>query len=438
MTRSLYSPRLGRMSSVERAVGRYMRGPEHDIDITQDLTDGSDGGLADVIPQGTHGGEMAVPEGAVPAHGADVKPSNQQQQPDTNKEPSVRDLLSSAFKAPDGQPTDQQQAQSAQAPAQQPPYTGPVLTQDAEGKWRQPDGLFASAEQVAAFQAAQSQPQQSEQQQQPQSPVLTGLTPVEQQQFQSLPAELRQFVERTMEGLNTRAAKYGEYDMLEQHIFGPRREAWGQQGMNAVTAVNNLFTLSDFASTRPGDFILWFAQSNNLDLDALLDERDAQQQPVDPTVKALQGTVQQLQGTLSQFQNTQAQQDHQARLNQVQTFAQEKDAEGKLKREYLTDVMDGWATQITAIRTANPSMPNDEVLQRAYDAACWADPAVRAKMQQAANTQQRQQEAQRVQAARQAGSSVTGGPSSASTIPNNANRTLREELATQFAEARAV
>lgn len=433
-----FSPRIGRMSAAERAAGRYMRAPDGhgDIDITADLTGGADDAALGDLPHGAqdNNAHMDVPPGTVPAHGADAKRVNQQDTGKDKAEPSLRDQLSSAFKAPNGQPTDQQQAQTAKPPAT---TDKPALTKDGEGKYRQADGTFASAEQIAAFEAAQAASPQNQQQQQ-QSPVLQGLTPVEQQQFQSLPAELRQYVERTMEGLNTRGARYAEYDAIEQQILGPRRQAFAAEGSNPVVALNQLFQLSDFAGRDPGNFVLWFAQSRNLDLDALLDARDAQQ-TADPTVRQLQGQVQQLTGTLNTFQQGQAQAEQQARLNEVQTFASETDEAGGLKRPYLTDVMDAWATQITAFRTANPSMPNTEVLQKAYDAACWGDPGVRTKMQQAANTQQRQQDAARVAAAKQAGSSVTGAPSGdVSTIPNNANRTLREELQDQFNAARAV
>ena len=413
-----------------------MRAPDHgDIDITVDLVDGREGALGDLVSPNAGAADVqsAIPAGTVPQHGADAqRVGTEPAAKSGTDEPSLRERLSSAFKDSDGgAPTDQQQAQTVQALA------APALTKDADGKYRQPDGTFASAEQIATFEAAQAAPN-AQDQAAAQSPVLQGMTPVEAQQFQSLPAELRQLVERTMEGSNTRGARYGEYDLLEQ-VIGPRRGAWAQQGTNPAVAVNQLFALSDFASTRPGDFVMWFAEQNKLDLDALLDARDAQKAGVDPQVAALQGQVQQLQGTVQQFTNGQQQQEQAARLQQVQNFAAEKDEAGGLKRPYLTDVMDGWAAQITALRTAQPTLPPGEVLQKAYEAACWADPSVRAKMQQAADATRRAAEAARASTAKAAGGTVSGGPAGdASTIPNNANRTLRDELKEQFAAARAV
>lgn len=242
-----------------------------------------------------------------------------------------------------------------------------------------------------------------------------------------------------MEDLNTRAARYSEYDLIEQNILGPRRQAFQAEGTTPAVALNQLFALSDFAGRDPGNFVLWFSQQRGLDLDALLDARDAQTANVDPVVQQLQGQVQQLTGTVQQFQQQGMQAAQQANYNAVETFAQERDEAGALKRPHLTDVMDGWAAQITAIRAANPNMPNHEVLQKAYDNACWSDPNVRAKMQQATAAQTQAAEAARVAAAKAAGSSVTGGPAGdASTLPNNSSRSLREELESQFAAARAV
>ena len=417
--------------------GHPMRDPDgHDFDITADLVDGSDGALGDPIPSNSFNGVPNAPAGSQSVFGKDAQPQHadvpaqQEQKAPAAKEPSLREQLSSAFKGTDNTPTDQQQAQSANQQAEVP-----TLTKDGSGKYRLADGTFASAEQVAAFEAAQSAQPDTQQQQ---SPAIQGLTPVEQQQFQSLPAELRQYVERTMEGLNTRAQRYSEYDLIEQQILGPRREALAAQGTTPAVALNQLFALSDFAGRAPGDFVMWFAQQHGLDLDALLDARDAQNANVDPRVQQLEGQVQQLAGTVQSFQQREQQAAHEANLATVQNFAQERDAQGNLARPYLTDVMDEWAMQITTIRNANPHMPHVEVLQKAYDNACWSNPTVRGKMQQATQEATRQEQQRRVAAARAAGSSVNGAPAgSQSASPNNSSRSLREELEAQFSAARA-
>lgn len=404
-----------------------------DVDITQDLTGGADdAAFADSVSH------APAPAGTVPAHGTDTVHVNGQEAPQAPAaeqpkpaELNLRDTLSAAFKGEDGKPTDQAAATTAQ-PTAQPKADVPQLSQDANGKWRTVDGLFASDEQVAAFQAAQQQQPDPNAQQQ-QSPVLSGLTPAEQQQFQSLPAELRQFVERTMEDVNAKQQRYSEYDMLEQQLIGPRRDAWAAQGRNAFAAVNELFALSDFAGTRPGDFVLWFSQQHGLDLDALLDARDAAQANIDPNVQQLQGQISQLSATVQNFQQTEQQRAHAANVDTVRAFAEAKGPDGNLLRPYLSDVVNDFTAQISSVRLQNPQMPADQVLQKAYDNAVWTNPNVRARMQQDAEAQRRAQEQQNVQKARAAGASITGGPASTSGAdPANSDLSIRGLLQQGF------
>lgn len=239
-----------------------------------------------------------------------------------------------------------------------------------------------------------------------------------------------------MEDLNTRAGRYGEYDQIEQHILGPRREAFAQQGTNPVVALNQLFALSDFAGRDPSNFVMWFADQHNIDLDQLLDARDAANTG-DPQLQQLQGTVQTLQQQLQARDQADLQRQQQNNVDLVRSFAEAKDANGQPLRPYMDDVMNEWGAQIAALRAANPEMPNEQILQKAYDNACWANATVRGKMQEASNVATQQQQ-QRVQQAKAAGASVTGAPSvDPSSVPNNTARTLREELDYQFSQARA-
>jgi hypothetical protein len=399
---------------------------EIDIDITSDLGEADDASLGDSpvlntgndnIQQGSDGAVQKRPDGVVSANEATRKPA---------EELGLRDQLSNAFKGEEP------------AGATDKPVEAPALTKDGEGKYRQADGTFASAEHIAAFEAAQKAPEAKTTNADEAPTYVRSMTPVEQQQFQALPAELRQYVGRTMEALEGQSARFTEYGLLENQLIGPRREAWAQNGLTPAVALNQLFSLSDFATRAPKDFVLWFAEQHKIDLDAALDERD-QLNSADPQVRALQGQVQQLQQLVNQSQNGHVQQQHDVQVQEVNTFVQEKDGAGALKRPYLTDVMSTWPAQIQAIRLANPSMPNGEVLQKAYDAACWADPNVRAKMQDAVRQQAIRDAQARTQAAKSAGSSVNGSPSgqSPSVAANNNNLGIRETLQAAFNEHRS-
>jgi hypothetical protein len=308
-------------------------------------------------------------------------------------------------------------------------------------RWHNPDGTFASQEAIDAMLASQNTGEQGQQQeQQPvalNAPWANRLTAIEREQIAALPAETRQFVERTMEAVEQRSQLYSEYDQLEQ-LIGPRREAWAQQGSNVYAAVNQLFSLSDFAGRSPGEFVMWFADQHKLDLDALLDERDAMQQqaPVDPRLNGLQQEIVQLK-TLLTGQLTQQQQQQQAtNLREVQQFMDAKDATGKPLRPYFSEVVPELQRHIAVIKQQQPWLSGQEVLQAAYDFACYTNVAVRERIQQEQQRALRDKAVAEAARARAAAKSISGGPvSGVSKAPNNANRSLREELQAAFAAA---
>lgn len=398
-----------------------------DIDITQDLVDGSDGALGDTVPAN----HDAIPSQAQPSQDTQPVHTHDSDVVDVNNR-TLRDTLSSAFSEGDAPNTDTPTTDTQEKPAVV------ELTQDSEGRYRTTDGMFASNEQIEAFKASKVDDQTNTGTDY--ANVVSQFTPQEQEQFKALPAEIQQFVGRTMEAVSAQAGRYNEYQQLEQHLIGPRRAAWAQNGIQPAQAINQLFALSDYASRDPKSFVLWFAKENNVDLDAALDELDQQgNTPADPTVQALQRQVQELSGTVNQYQTAQQQEMQNANLTAVQNFAQEKDEAGKLKRPYLAEVMDTFPTQVQVIRAANPTKPNHEVLQEAYANACWSSPRVREAMQKEMQEQRRVHEQERVNKARIAGSSVSGGPAGKQPANpgTNSNLTLREELEAQFSALEA-
>jgi hypothetical protein len=374
---------------------------------------------------------------AVPYHGQDVPqnqlPSMAPEAPAESPPESIRDALTQAFKKqsePQAQLAPNSGAPAATAAPEPPTTPAPDLVKVGD-VYRHADGRFASAAEVAAFNARPSgqmaapPPEQNA----PPPPFIQHLTPLEQQQFTALPAELRQFVERTMEDVGSRAARYGEYDALEQHIIGPRREAWAQGGMNPAVALNQLLNLSDFAGRDPGQFALWFADQHQLDLDALLDERDAQQGPQDPRLNGLQQEIAQLRNTIQGFVGGTAERETQENLQVVQTFAVEKDDKGALAHPYFAEVANDIKNYIPVVRNQQPNLRGQDVLKAAYDMAVWANPSTRARMQQAQMDALKAQAGQEAARARQAGSSISGGPAGdASSAPNNPSRSIRDEI----------
>lgn len=365
------------------------------VDLTSDL--GDDGLVGNngqsQAPAGTR---VAGTDGAVP----------QNTQPPKS---SVREALTAAFQNDAGQATGQQDTNTAVNGERQ---------RDAQGRF-----IPTAAEQAAAA----AQQQQNGAQATVQPPAWLPLA--EAQQFVQLPAEMQQFVARTMEGIEQTAARYRGYDGLEQ-LIAPRREAWGLNGMTEHQAIHQLFTLSDFASRDPAQFVQWFAQQQGIDLRGL-----SQQAPtVDPQVQALQQQLGHLQNVVQQQTQGQQQQAHNALVNEVATFGAETGQDGNVLRPYFEELGTAILPFIQAVRAENPNRPVKELLADAYDRACWGIPAVRAKMLAAQEAQNLTRQREAATRARTAGSSVQGGPLNGTSVPNTpGSGSVRDILQQQFA-----
>jgi hypothetical protein len=367
-----------------------------DIDLTSDIASGD----LDAGQQGTVAA-APPPAGTVPAQGADAVQANQTPQP-TREKPakggSLRDQLSAAFKGEDGQPTDQQ-----------------------NGQPRGPDGKFAPKAGEPAAVATDQQGQAPAAVQAPQ-----GIDPTV---FAALPVETQQQVARTMADVAEKSARYQSYDQLEQ-VIGPRRQAWAINGVSEAQAVNQLLALSDFAGKSPPDFIQWFAGQHGIDLSALTQQNADNEQFVDPVVQELREQVGHLTGQLNHITTGQQQAQHSSLVDLTVQFAAEVGTDNQPLRPHFAELGGGILPYINQVKAENPHASPREVLAEAYDRACWATPAVRAKLiasQEATHLAEQRQKAARAQVA---GSSVVGqAPAPASTAAKvQGNGTVRDHL----------
>ncbi len=400
--------------------------PLNGLDLTSDLSQGAD------------------PFGGQPYNGDAVSPNqipNKTVEEHSEEAPapekSLRETLTEAFKGKDP-PLDAGDRQAGEqaplSPVGEAPPVAPDLVKVGE-RWHNKDGTFASKEQIDAYTAAQAAATGQPAPAQELPPFTSRFTEVEKQQYAALTPELRTFVDRTMDSVAQQAAQFGEYSQLEQ-LIGPRRQAWSQEGMNPYAALNGLLQLSDFAGRDPGEFVLWFADQHQIDLDAILDARDeaiANSGVADPRLNTLVEEVSQLRNTINGFTTQANDQTVQSNYQVIQQFMAEKDASGQLKYPYYMDVAANIGQFVNNIRATQPFLSPYDTLKAAYDFACYNDPAVRGKIQaadQAAIAAKKVQEAER---ARLAGSSINGGPAGGdSGNSTNPSRTLREELAYNY------
>ena len=361
---------------------------------------------------GTGEATVSVNAGDVSSHGDVVDINNQHPVKDTappaqtvkeapvEKHLSIRDQISSALKGGENTP--------------------PVASQD--GRARNADGTFAAAPAPDAVAPVASAPVAAPQ----------GIDP---QVFQSLPAETQAYLARTMEDVNTRQQRFQQLEQVEQ-LIAPRRQAWAMNGMTEASALNQLLALSDFAGRDPAGFVKYIAQNNGVDLEELV----LGQEPVDPQYAALQQQVAELQQQRQWEAQQQAQSAHNETVQRVVEFASEKGQNGQLLRPYFDELGSEVLPFISAVKAQSPNMPHNQVLQEAYERACWGTPAVRTKMQAAANAAadagRLRQDVDKVDRARAASVSVKSGvPSTAPAPPNDANRSLRDTIKASMAAA---
>lgn len=358
-------------------------------DLEFDMTDIEDGTLDAGGVENAHGTD-AVQVGQEPKQAKQPVRIDDTKTSET-KPTSVRDTISSALKGEE--------------------ITPPVSQQGGEPA-RGPDGKFISpVAQEPTVQAPVAQPP-------------SFLSPQDQQVFSQLPAELQTSVARTFEGLAEREARTRALEQVE-HLIAPRRQAWLLGGMTEAQAIGQLLALSEFATASPAEFIQYFASQNQIDLEELAYGTE----PVDPQYAEMQQKLQTMEQRLRSVDEERNQQTHNTLKNGVIAFAQASNEDGSLKRPYFQEIGEGIYPYIQTLRASQPNLSFSDLLQGAYDMACWSIPAIREKLLAANNAAQEAQRVQdgvaRVAKSRSAGVSVASGvpanPANSNALPENAS-----------------
>lgn len=323
---------------------------------------------------------------------------------DGEKPKSIRDLISGALKDPSATPDGAQQ----------------------DGRTRNADGTFAPKPEIdpSAPPAVAA-------------PVTAAPVGIDPTVFSSLPAETQATLARTMDDVHQRQQRFARLEPLEQ-LIAPRLDAWAMNGMQPAQAVHQLLALSDFASRDIQGFIKYMAQTNNVDLETMVLGMGAEEQ-VDPTIAAMQKEITALRGERTSEQRQQQQAAHNDRVNGVVAFASEKGQDGKPLRPYFDELGTEVLPFIAAVKAQNPQWPHTQVLQEAYDRACWGTPSVRSKMQATADAvrdaERLRQGAEKADAARAASVSVrSGAPTTPPAAPNEGNRSTRDTIKAAMAQ----
>lgn len=129
-------------------------------------------------------------------------------------------------------------------------------------------------------------------------------------------------------------------------------------------------------------------------------------------------------------------QAYRQKVSAIDIFGSEKGQDGQLLRPHLETVMPDMVASIAQIRTANPQLSDQDVLQQAYDRAVWSNPDTRKQVldaQKLAEENERKAKArERAQAAtRQAVSPPSASPQGQPTrqVPKGS---LRDQMRSTF------
>lgn len=149
--------------------------------------------------------------------------------------------------------------------------------------------------------------------------------------------------------------------------------------------------------------ILAVCQQFGIPLSNLL-PRDGQQQQVQPQFDPSQFRD----PRFDQFMAHQQQQERVQVETATERWSNAVDASGKPLHPYVDNVMTEMSALVPQIKSANPSMSNEDVLQTAYDQATWANPEVRSvlikEQQEQLEVKRRTDNQERVNLARKASS----------------------------------
>jgi hypothetical protein len=354
--------------------------------------------------------------------------------------------LSTQEKSPREQMRNQIGAELAKATGEKPVDAKPAEAKPAVERARGPDGKFIQTQQEANDAAAiDNAPPVAVK---PEDAMPASWRKDLQAKWATVDPELRAEIVKREADVAKGFEKYQGFRAHEPVLDWVKQVA-PQYGMNDVQVVMSWAQTQEalLDPARKQQTIMALARQYGVDLTPQVPQAQTQQpvQPgqepawVDPDVAALKQQLAEVTNWKTQFEQQQAQQ-YQQQVQQVQTqklslidqFASEKSQDGQPLRPHLETVMPQMARLIADIKAANPSIPDQEALQQAYDNAVWGNPATREALIQAQKvaeeTERNRVARQRAQAAqRGAVSPATASPQGppASVIPKG---DIRDQL----------
>lgn len=197
---------------------------------------------------------------------------------------------------------------------------------------------------------------------------------------------------------------------LEQ-ILEPRRNLLAANYGSMEQGINYLFQVSDFAEKDPNGFLKWFAQQRGINLQAFTPQEG---QPEGTQLQAALNEIQTLKQQLQGLQTNITSQSNNSMQAQIDAFASDP------SHPYFNDVR----LHMSALMSAGAAKD----METAYNEACWANPRIRAELQQQEFERLERERKQKAEQAKKAAGSIGGSPEGGLTPGDEPASTLREEL----------
>lgn len=178
-------------------------------------------------------------------------------------------------------------------------------------------------------------------------------------------------------------------------VVDPYRMLIEAEGGTPERAVADLLKTAAIFRVGPNEqkaqAIAGIVRQFNVDLSSLLPRQNGQAPQTAQTFR--DPRVDQLIAQQNRERAESAQREHATLESTVSQWMNEVDAQGQPTRPYLQDVINEMAAIVPQIRQAQPNLTNAQALEEAYTRAIWANPEIRALLQQqaaAASSAQRQ------------------------------------------------
>lgn len=258
---------------------------------------------------------------------------------------------------------------------------------------------------------------------------LFGKLPREMQDYLSKREQEREsFVGRKAQEVSAVREKYAPVERIVTQ-YG---DTFKRANIDPYQGIESLVLAQQYLDKDPVGALRLMAQSYGLDLSQLAngtEQTETAQPQAYPQMHYLTNELDNIRGKLAAIEQEKMAQQQRAAVSEVETFANEMDSSGKLVRPFMADVHEQMMDEVRLIRSRQPELPARQILQQAYETGCWKNPHVRGRLIE----QQRapQVQAQRVQQAKLAGSSVRGAPG-ASTLGSTNGNSVRDALLAAF------